>query len=67
MPKAEETQVIIELTQHTVHVLRAANGTVDAGGECALENKPALEALLDAVAPSRKTEGIIATTLVWPG
>ena len=67
MPKAEETQVIVELTQHTLHALRAVNGTVEAGGECALENKPALEALLDAVAPTRKAEGIGAAVLLWPG
>jgi len=67
MPKVEETQIVVELTQHTVRALRAANGTVEAGGECALEDKPALEALLDAVAPARKTEGFSAAALLWPG
>ena len=67
MPKAEETQIAVEVTQHTVRAVRAVGGTVEAGGECALENKPALEALLDAVAPARKTEGFSAAALVWPG
>src|SRR5580658_383135 len=63
---AEETQVFVELTQYTLHALRAVNGTVEAGGECALENKAAMEALLDAVAPSRKSGGIRAAATVWP-
>src|SRR5271166_4595012 len=54
MPKEEKTQVIVELTHHTVHALRAVNGTVEAGGECAIDNKAALDALLAAVAPSEK-------------
>jgi TonB family protein len=66
MPKAEEVQVIVELTHHTVHVLRAVNGmTIEAGGECILENKPALEALLNAVVPAWKTDGLRADS-VWP-
>lgn len=67
MPKAEATQVILELTQHVIRALRAVNGTVEAGGECALENKPALEALLDAVAPTRKADGLKAAVAIWPG
>jgi TonB family protein len=67
MPKAEESQVIVEFTQHSLHALRAVNGAVEAGGECALENKPALEALLNSVAADRKTSGIKATASVWPG
>ncbi len=63
---AEETQVLVELTQFSLHALRAVNGTVEAGGECALENKLAMEALLDTVAPSRKTDGIKAVATVWP-
>lgn len=66
MPKAEDTVVIIELTEHSLHALRAVNGAVEAGGECIRENKAALEALLDSVAPSRKTEGLRATASVWP-
>jgi TonB family protein len=66
MPKAEETQVYLELTQYSLHALRAVGGVVEAGGECALENKASLEALLDAVAPSRKTDGISAIATVWP-
>src|SRR5665213_3597113 len=62
----EVTQVFVELTQYTLHALRAVNGKVEVGGECALENKAAIEALLDAVAPSRKTEGIRAAATVWP-
>jgi TonB family protein len=63
---AEETQVLLELTQYSLHALRAVNGTVEAGGECALENKVALEALLDTVAPTRKTDGLKAAATVWP-
>jgi TonB family protein len=62
----EETQVLVELTPFSLHALRATNGIVEAGGECALENKVAVEALLDAVAPSRKTDGIHAVATVWP-
>lgn len=67
MPKAEETQVIVELSQHAIRALRAVGGTVEAGGECALDNKPALEALLDAVAPARKADGLKAAVALWPG
>jgi len=63
---AEETQVIVELTQYTLHALRAAGGAVEAGGECALENKTSVEALLDAVAPARKAGGVSAAATVWP-
>ena len=63
---SEETQVFVELTQYTLHALRAVKGRVEAGGECALENKAAIEALLDAVAPARKTEGLHAAATVWP-
>jgi TonB family protein len=65
MPKAEEIQVIVELTHHTLHALRAANGTIEAGGECVLENKAALEALLGAVVPSAKADGLKVASL-WP-
>jgi TonB family protein len=67
MPKADETQVFLELTEYSLHALRVSGGTVEAGGECLLENKPGLEALLDAVAPSRKTGGLQAVAAVWPG
>jgi TonB family protein len=63
---AEETQVFVELTQYSLHALRAVNGTVEAGGECALENKAGLETLLDAVAPSRKADGTKAVATIWP-
>src|ERR1700677_4540997 len=66
MPKAEEIQVIVNLTHHTLHALRAVNGTIEAGGECVLDNKASVEALLGAVAPSWKTEGIKAAAAVWP-
>ena len=66
MPKAEEIQVFLELTEYSLHALRAVNGVVEAGGECLVENKAALEALLDAVAPSRKAEGLKAAAAVWP-
>ncbi|HEY4989910.1 MAG TPA: TonB family protein [Opitutaceae bacterium] len=66
MPTAENTQIILSLTPFSLHALRAANGTIEAGGECSLDNKAALEALLDAVAPSRAIEGITAATCVWP-
>src|SRR5271166_1694062 len=65
MPKEEKTQVIVELTHHTVHALRAVNGTVEAGGECAIDNKAALDALLAAVAPSEKADAAKAAA-VWP-
>jgi len=65
MPKAHEIQVIVELTHHTLHALRAVNGTIEAGGECILENKVALEALIGAVVPGWKTEGVRADC-VWP-
>jgi TonB family protein len=66
MPKAEEPQVVVELTHHSIHALRAVNGTIEAGGECILENKPALEALLGAVAPAWKADGIRAWASAWP-
>src|ERR1700691_2741748 len=66
MPKAEDIQVVVKLTHHTLHALRAVNGTIEAGGECVLENKASLEALLGAVAPSWKTEGLRAAAAVWP-
>ncbi|HXQ79698.1 MAG TPA: TonB family protein [Opitutaceae bacterium] len=65
MPKAEEIQVIIELTHHALHALRAVSGKIEAGGECVPENRPALEALLGAVAPSGSVEGVRADS-VWP-
>ena len=63
---AEETQIFLELTQFSLHVLRTENGNVEAGGESALENKIAVEALLDAVVPMRKVDGIRAVATVWP-
>ena len=57
MPEAADTQVFLELTQYSLHALRAVNGKIEAGGECVLENKSALEALLDSVAPTRKADG----------
>ena len=66
MAKPEEIQVIVNLTVHTLQALRAVNGKIEAGGECALENKPSLEALLGAVAPAWKTEGIKGAAAVWP-
>jgi len=39
---AEDTHVLVELTPFSLHALRAVNGVVEAGGECALENKVAL-------------------------
>jgi len=65
MPKAEEVQVIVELTHHTLHTLRAVNGTIEAGGECVIENKAALEALIGAVTPGGSADGLEATC-VWP-
>jgi len=66
MPKAEEIQVYVKLTHHTLHALRAVNGIIEAGGECVLENKASVEALLGAVAPAWKTDGIKAAARVWP-
>src|SRR5579863_2278962 len=56
MPKGEEIQVIAELTHLTVHAVRAVNGTIEAGGECMLDNKQGLEALLAAVIPPQRPE-----------
>src|ERR1035438_7903384 len=65
MAKADEIQVIVEWTHYTLHALRAVKGTIEAGGECVLENRTAFEALIGAVAPSWTTEGIKAAS-VWP-
>src|ERR1022692_1581195 len=65
MPKAEEIQVIVELTHHTLHALRAVNGKIEAGGECILENRPAVEAPLGAVAPPAKA-GEVKAASMWP-
>ena len=62
---AEETEVIVELNHHALHALQAVGATIVAGGECILENKPALEALLGAVAPPGKAGGVKAAS-VWP-
>ena len=67
MPKPEETQVIVELTQYSLRALRATGTTVEVAGECLLENKQGLEALLDSVSPARKTSGLVAAASVWPG
>lgn len=67
MPTADENKVILEISEYSLHALRVSNGVVEAGGECLLENKAAVEALLDAVAPARKTEGLPVTVGVWPG
>jgi TonB family protein len=66
MPKADESRIYLELTQYSLHALRAVGGVVEAGGECVLENKASLDALLDAVAPDRKTAGLRAVASVWP-
>ena len=66
MPQADESQVYLELTLYALHALRTEGGTVVAGGECVLENKVSLGALLDAVAPGRKTDGLRAVASVWP-
>ncbi len=67
MPTSDENKVILEISEYSLHALRVSKGVVEAGGECLLENKPAVEALLDAVAPARKTEGLPVTVGVWPG
>ena len=66
MPKAEESKVYLELTQYSLHAVRASGGVIQAGGECVLENKTSLEALLDSIAPDRKTDGLQAIAAVWP-
>src|ERR1700690_104610 len=66
MPKDEETRIVVELTHHSLHALRAAGGTVEAGGGWVLENKPAVEALLGAVAPEWKTAGFRADAFIGP-
>ena len=67
MPTADESRVIFEISEYSLHALRVRKGVVEAGGECLLENRPGVEALLDAVAPARKTEGLPVTVGVWPG
>ncbi len=66
MANAEDTQVVVELTHHSLHALRATGGTIEAGGECLLENKPGIEALLTSVAPAWKEEGVQALAAIWP-
>lgn len=66
MPKAEDTHVIVELTHHSLHALRAVNGKIEAGGECLLENKSAVSALLASVSPDGWAEGLVAEAFIWP-
>src|ERR1019366_2842960 len=66
MPQAEDSHVIVEVTHHTLHAMRVVKGTIEAGGSCVLENKASLEAMLDSVAPTWKTEVVKASATVWP-
>jgi TonB family protein len=66
MPKAEETHVIVELTHHSLHALRAVNGRIEAGGECLLENKTGVNALLASVSPDGWAQGLVAEAFIWP-
>jgi TonB family protein len=66
MPQAEETRIVVELTHHSLHALRAAKGTIEAGGECMLANKAAVEAILTAVAPGWKEAGLRGDAFIWP-
>jgi TonB family protein len=66
MPQAEETRIVVELTHHSLHALRAVKGTIEAGGECMLQNKPAVEAVLSAVAPGWKEGGLKGDAFIWP-
>jgi TonB family protein len=66
MPQAEETRIVVELTHHSLHALRAAKGTIEAGGECMLQNKAAVEAVLSAVAPGWKDGGLRGDAFIWP-
>ena len=66
MPQAEDTLIVVELTHHSLHALRAAKGTVEAGGECILQNKAAVEAILGAVAPGWKEGGLKGEAFIWP-
>ncbi len=65
MAKAEETLVIAELTHLSLHALRAVNGTIEAGGECVVENKQSVEALLAAVAPAERPDAFRVAS-IWP-
>jgi hypothetical protein len=66
MPQAEDSHVIVALTRHTFHAMRVAGDTVEAAGDCLVENKSALEGVLDAVAPAWRTEVVSASAAVWP-
>jgi len=66
MPQAEDTQIVVELTHHSLHALRAVKGTIEAGGECMVQNKPGVEALLGAVSPGWKESGLRAEAFIWP-
>src|SRR5277367_2399943 len=66
MPQDEETRIVVELTHHSLHALRAVKGTIEAGGECMLANKAAVEAVLSAVAPGWKDGGLRAEAFIWP-
>jgi len=66
MPQTEDSHVIVELTHRTFHAMRVAAGAIEAVGDCLLENKASLEAALDAVAPTWRTEVVRASAAVWP-
>src|SRR5277367_1131281 len=66
MSQDEDTRIVVELTHRSLHVLRAAKGTVEAGGECLLENKAGVEALLTLVAPGWGSGGMKAHAFIWP-
>jgi TonB family protein len=65
MAKAEETLVIAELTHRTLHALRAVNGTIEAGGECVVENKQSVAALIAAVVPAERPDAFQVAS-IWP-
>lgn len=62
----EDNKVFVTLTHRTLHAVRVEAGRVVAGGECLLESKPAVEALLTAVEPSWKSEVARASASLWP-
>lgn len=66
MPLDEENKVFITVTSRTLHAARVEAGKIVAGGECLLEGKPAVEALLASVSPQWKEKVAHATAGIWP-
>jgi hypothetical protein len=57
---AEEKRHYVSVMQHTLHVVRTANQTVEFSGECALMEKDRVQKLLQAWSENRAVSGIVA-------